>query len=123
MFCSKCGTQNVDGAQSCVSCGTFLSASGGNGPTVSGYPGIHDIPNHLVWSILATLLCCLPFGIVAIIKSVSVDKFKSLGDAAGAKRAANEAKNWVIASVVSCVVIVVLYILFVVIIGVAASNS
>ena len=31
--------------------------------------------NNLVWAILATVLCCLPFGIVAIIKSTQVDSF------------------------------------------------
>ena len=27
-----------------------------------------NIPNHLVWAILSTLFCCLPFGIVSIVK-------------------------------------------------------
>jgi hypothetical protein len=26
-----------------------------------------NIPNHLVWAILATLFCCLPLGIVSIV--------------------------------------------------------
>lgn len=29
--------------------------------------------NNLVWGILVTILCCLPFGIVSIIKASSVD--------------------------------------------------
>lgn len=29
--------------------------------------------NNLVWAILSTVLCCLPLGIVAIIKSTQVN--------------------------------------------------
>ena len=38
------------------------------GPAAGGPPD-----NKLVWSILVTLFCCLPFGIVAIIKSAEVN--------------------------------------------------
>ena len=30
--------------------------------------------NYLVWAILTTILCCLPFGIVSIVYSSKVDK-------------------------------------------------
>ena len=32
-----------------------------------------QVPNHLVWAILATLFCCLPTGIVSIIHAAKVN--------------------------------------------------
>lgn len=54
--------------------------------------------NYLVFSILATLLCCLPGGIVAIIYSTQVDSKWALGDQAGADAAAKNARLWCIIS-------------------------
>jgi len=31
--------------------------------------------NNLVWAILCTVMCCMPLGIVAIIKSTKVKRF------------------------------------------------
>jgi hypothetical protein len=50
--------------------------------------------NYLVWAILATLLCCLPFGIVGIIFAAQVDSKYSAGDYAGAQLASGRAKLW-----------------------------
>ena len=53
-------------------------------PTVAVPPeGPPD--NKLVWSILVTLFCCLPFGVVAIIKSAEVNSKWNAGDVAGAQ--------------------------------------
>ena len=43
------------------------------------------IPNHLVWSILSTLFCCLPLGIVSIVYASQVDGKRAAGDIAGAR--------------------------------------
>jgi TRAP-type mannitol/chloroaromatic compound transport system permease small subunit len=56
--------------------------------------------NKLVWSILVTLFCCLPFGIVAIIKSAEVNSKWSSGDVAGANQAAADAGKWIKWSVI-----------------------
>lgn len=48
--------------------------------------------NLLVWSILSTVLCCLPLGIVAIIQSNKVDTLWAVGDYAGSQEAARQAK-------------------------------
>ena len=53
-----------------------------------------DVPNHLIFSILVTLLCCLPLGVPAIIYSTQVNTRLSNGDIAGAKVAAQKAKLW-----------------------------
>ena len=42
------------------------------------------IPNHMVWAILTTLFCCLPFGIVSIVHAARVDSLSAAGDIAGA---------------------------------------
>jgi len=50
--------------------------------------------NHLVWAILATLFCCMPFGIAAIVFAAQVDSKYSGGDYAGAQQSADRAKLW-----------------------------
>lgn len=48
--------------------------------------------NLLIWSILTTVLCCLPLGIVAIVYSTKVDSLWNNGDYDGAMNAAKNAK-------------------------------
>lgn len=48
----------------------------------------------MVESILATLFCCLPFGIVGIINASKVESKFSAGDIEGAERASKEAGKW-----------------------------
>lgn len=64
--------------------------------------------NNLVWAILCTVLCCLPLGIVAIIKSTKVKELWLQGDTIGAQKAADDAKKWSIWGAVIGVVWVVL---------------
>jgi hypothetical protein len=83
--------------------------------------------NKLVWSILATLFCCLPFGVVAIIKSAEVNSKWSAGDVAGANQSAADAGKWikwsVIAWAISAVIGVVFWILIVVLAASSSSSS
>jgi hypothetical protein len=53
-----------------------------------------------VWSILVTIFCCIPFGIVAIVKSSQVNGLWAQGRYAEAQASAESAKKWVIWSVV-----------------------
>ena len=71
--------------------------------------------NYLVWAILSTLLCCMPFGIVAIVKATQVDTFWAQGNQAESIEAANAAKKWTIVSAVSAVAVWFIYVLIVVI--------
>lgn len=50
--------------------------------------------NWLTESILVTLFCCLPFGIAGIVSASNVNSRYSVGDHAGAARAAAEARKW-----------------------------
>lgn len=68
-----------------------------------------NIPNYLAASILITIFCCLPFGIVAIITSCKVDKLIAIGDLAGAKAASKSVKRWITWSILLAVFIFVIY--------------
>lgn len=75
----------------------------------------------LVESILVTLFCCLPFGIVGIIKAASVDsKFRS-GDVMGAQQASQEAGKWTKWGFICGLAGGILYFLFFVVLGVAGN--
>lgn len=50
--------------------------------------------NWLVESILATIFCCLPFGIAGIIFATKVDSAYKIGDIAGAEEASRQAGKW-----------------------------
>lgn len=51
-------------------------------------------PNYLVWAILTTILCCLPFGIVSIIYAAQVNSKWVGGDYEGARLSSKNAKIW-----------------------------
>jgi hypothetical protein len=55
---------------------------------------VSQVPNYLVQSILLTLFCCLPFGIVAIVYSSQANGKATAGDYTGAMAAARSAKTW-----------------------------
>ena len=67
-------------------------------------PGGVPPNNNMVWAILTTILCCLPFGIVAIVKASSVNNLWTQGRYDEARAAAKAAANWsIVAAVVSAV--------------------
>lgn len=56
--------------------------------------------NWLVESILVTIFCCLPFGIVGIIYAAQVNTKFDLGDYLGATRMARDARKWTLISLI-----------------------
>lgn len=64
--------------------------------------------SNLVWGILTTLLCFLPFGVVAIVKASSVGTHWYAGNQAEAHAAAESAKNWSIAAAVTGVILIII---------------
>lgn len=50
--------------------------------------------NWLVESILATIFCCLPFGVAGIVYAAQVNSKYQSGDYAGALQASKEAGKW-----------------------------
>jgi len=84
-----------------------------------------QIPNHLVWAILATLFCCLPGGIVSIVYAAQVNGKIAAGDLAGARDSSDKSKKWAMWSAIAGVIVAVLYVVLVMAMGGlgALSNS
>lgn len=74
--------------------------------------------NWLAESILVTLLCCLPFGIVGIVNAASVSSKFASGDYEGSLRASQEAAKWTKIGFWVGIGVVALYFLFFVVLGV-----
>ncbi len=101
MFCPQCGTNNADTAAVCVQCGRALQAAA---PPALQQPGVvmppgTSVQNYLVFAILATVFCCLPAGIPAIVYAAQVNGKLQGGDVAGAQAASKNAKMWCLISV------------------------
>ena len=120
MICSHCQHDNVEGAQACALCGATLGpAASAPPPVVAPAPVITaqavasraPIPNHLVWAILATLFCCLPGGIVAIVYASRVDSLAAAGQYDAAREASDKARFWSMLSLFTPVLLIVGYFL------------
>lgn len=93
--------------------------AGGFAP--QGPPGSATPPGrHLVWGILA-VVCCLPLGIVSIVKSTKVAGLWEQGRFAEAHQAADDARKWAIWSAIGGAIIVLL--VFVVFVGLGSGPS
>jgi hypothetical protein len=79
-----------------------------------GWQGQSEPDNHLVWAILCTVLCCLPFGIVSLVYSNKVSGLWTQGRYAEAQAAADDAKKWaIIGAIVGAVFAVIIVLLWV----------
>ncbi len=72
---------------------------------------------YLLWAILTTCLCCLPFGIYAIIKASQVENLFNMGNYEAALKASNDAKKWSIISAVAWLIVMVIYVLLLLLLG------
>lgn len=84
MYCTNCGSPLPGDATVCPSCNARVRKFAPRPP----------VPNYLVQSILVTLCCCPPFGIVAIIYAARVSSKLSAGDIPGAMAASRSARMW-----------------------------
>ena len=66
-----------------------------------------QVPTHLAWAIVVTLLCCWPLGVVAIVYAARVEGLRARGDIAGAKRASRLARLWAMWSALVMVLLIV----------------
>jgi len=65
------------------------------GSTNGGMPPMAQPPkNWLVEAILVTVFCCLPFGIVGIVKAAEVNSKFAAGNYAGALESSQSAGKW-----------------------------
>lgn len=84
--CPACGKECSSQAYSCPHCGQPLNHT--------------DPPpkNWLLESILATILCCLPFGVVGIVYASKVENLWYSGRKGEAMAAAKNARTWTLVS-------------------------
>ena len=122
-FCSNCGQPVAEGTSFCSNCGSPI----GNSPKVNNIAQPtnqinNTVPpdNYLAWAIITTVLCCLPFGIVAIVYSSKVNGLWIAGHTREALEAAKSAKTWSIVSASVGAAVIIIYLIFVV---VAAGSS
>ncbi len=84
MYCTNCGNQLPANATACLGCAT----------SVRRFAPPPLVPNYLVQSILSTLCCCPPFGIVAIIFAAQVNSKLAIGDVPAAMASSRKARTW-----------------------------
>lgn len=104
--------------------GTVMGPGRGYTPAGGGYqpstpPAQNKPDNFLVWAILCTIFCCLPFGIASIVNASKVNSRWIAGDYAGSERAAKQARTWFWWSFALGLVVPIIYIVFYLILGVA----
>ena len=88
MFCKNCGAKVEDNAVACQSCNARTDAAP---PAGAPKP---QVTTYLLPAILVTLLCCIPFGIVAIVYAAQVSTKVAAGDIQGAMDSSGKAKMW-----------------------------
>jgi len=74
------------------------------------------VRTYLWQSLVATLLCCLPTGAIALVYAAMAQNRLQTGDLAGARDASDRARRWCVVSVIAFVVVMLLYVVAVVII-------
>ncbi|MEV4604499.1 CD225/dispanin family protein [Amycolatopsis sp. NPDC049253] len=96
------------------------------GPYYYGGPQPNFPPppdNRLVWGILTTIFCCLPLGIVSIVKANEVNSLWYQGRFAEAQHAADQAGKWAMWSALAIPIAVVAYLLVVLFVFLIAGTS
>jgi heme/copper-type cytochrome/quinol oxidase subunit 2 len=107
VFCTQCGTQNEADDSHCTRCGTALL------PSLASTGA--EAPNYLAQAILATIFCCVPLGIPAIVFSAQVNSKLAAGDYIGAVESSKKAKLWCWIAFGAGIVFVIIYFAFVII--------
>ena len=83
----------------------------GSGAGTAAPPGT-QVPNYLIQSILVTLCCCLPLGVVGIIFAAQVNSKLAQGDIAGARDASQKAKLFTMIGFIIGLIVIVLSLVF-----------
>ena len=65
--------------------------------------------NYLVWAILSTVCCCLPFGLVSIVYAAKVDSLYTSKQYEAALEASGKAKMWALIAAGSGVAVGIIY--------------
>lgn len=94
MYCPNCGHERAANATACASCGQ----------PVQQFTAPGTIKNYLWQSILATICCCMPLGVVALVFSAQVNSKLAAGDVAGAEAASRSARTWLVVAIIGGIV-------------------
>lgn len=86
-------------------------------------PPVIKPDSNLVWGILTTLFCCLPFGIVSIVYAAKVDSLWYSGLYQEAYSASRTARNWALAAAITSLAVVVIYIVVVMVIAASVATA
>jgi uncharacterized membrane protein YvbJ len=124
-LCTQCGQAIEGDIKFCTNCGAPVLPAEDPQPQQAYNPQPNPQPqyqqpvqqqpigtkpkSYLVLSILATLLCCLPFGIPAIVFAAKVDSNWNAGRYQEAQDASRKAKTWMLVSVILGALILISY--------------
>lgn len=99
-------------------------------PTAGTIPPLRaerrDIPpcpkTYLVFAILVTIFCCVPFGIPAIVFAAKVENYYRVGDYLMAEESSRKARMWSIISLILGIALIVVFFLSIAVFGVSLSE-
>ena len=77
----------------------YASSSATDPYAPTGWEEAANVPDYLIWNVLATLFCCMPLGIAGIVFSIQTNSAKTRGDYEAATRASSTAKTLLIVGV------------------------
>ena len=104
--CRECGREVSDTATECPHCGAKLQ-SGSQRRDGEPMP-----ESNLIWGVVTTVCCCLPFGIASIIQASKVSNYWDGGQYEMAYEAAAKAKKYAIIGAVIAGIGIVGYLVF-----------
>ena len=88
-------TPGVSGAYR-ESANPYASSSATDPYAPTSWGDAANVPDYLIWNVLATLFCCPPIGIAGIVFSIQTNSAKTRGDYEAATRASSTAKTLLI---------------------------
>lgn len=124
MKCIHCNSEVAEGVQFCPYCGNPMNSQQQphQGQYQQPYQGQYqqhhasgnsystDKPdNNMIWGILCTVFCCIPFGVYSIILASKVNGLYNNGNYDEAQKTAGDARKWAIIGAVVGLVGIILY--------------
>ncbi|CAO5156835.1 hypothetical protein FAIPA1_10084 [Frankia sp. AiPs1] len=85
------------------------------GSVPEGDDGTWEERTYLWQSLVATLLCCLPTGVIALVHASIAQNRLQNGDVWGARQSSARARRWCVISAIAFVVVLLVYVVAVVV--------